>query len=192
MTDQTLTSGLPIRTEVVLTGDGLQRLTKGAFRAVRRSRAVWILLALAVAYVAFFFTLGISAGVIILIVVVAAGGLIATVIRSRTRRSLQAVPVGTVQRAEFRSADFTFWTLRPTTNTLLGQSFLTTRFMMLRDYVEVQNVVVNDDAVGILFSARPATREVFPRELIPDDALALMARYTKVTGKWSPPPAPTN
>ncbi|WP_078315734.1 hypothetical protein [Mycobacterium sp. D16Q16] len=188
MTDQHPVAGLPIRTEVVLTEDGRGKLTNGALRTVARSRAVWILLVGAVLYVAFFFVfVEAPAGVVILIVVVAAAALIASRIRSRTRLSMQAIPVGTVQRAEFGASEFTFWVLRPTANALLGQSFLTTRLMILRDYTEIKNVVVNDNAVGILFSARPGTREAFPRELFPDHALALMSRYTKVTGKWVPP-----
>lgn len=193
MTDQELLSGLPIRTEVVITEEGLQRLAKGAFRTVSRSRGVWILAALAVAYVVYFFTMvGATAGGVVLVVVLAVAVLLVAVARSRTRRSMQVIPAGTVQRAEFGSADFTFWTFRPTTNALLGQSFLTPRFMMVRDYPEVRNVVVNDYVVGVLFSARPGTREIFPRELFPDEALALMSRYVKVTGKWLPPTAPTS
>ncbi|MGH3953748.1 hypothetical protein [Mycobacteroides salmoniphilum] len=193
MTYQHPVAGPPIRTEVVLTEDGRGNLTKGALRTVARSWGVWILLVGAVLYVAFFFVfVGAPAGVVILIVVVAAVALIASRIRSRTRLSMQAIPAGTVQRAEFGASDFTYWVLRPTTNALLGQSFLTTRLMVLRDYAEIKNVVVNDNAVGILFSARPGTREAFPRALFPDEALALMSRYTKVTGKWSPLPAPTN
>ncbi|MUM17225.1 hypothetical protein FZI91_19875 [Mycobacterium sp. CBMA271] len=188
MTGQVLSPDVPIQTEVVLTEDGLKELLKGAFRTFTRSRGVWLLLTLAVAYVAFFFiAVSRASGVVILVVVLGLVMLLGAVIRSRTKRSILAVPAGTVQRAEFRSADFTFWTLRPTTNALLGQSFLTARFMMLRDYTEIQNVLVNDDAVGILFLARPATREIFPRALFPDEALALMSRYTKVGGKWSAP-----
>lgn len=193
MTDQAMRSGLPIRTETVLTEDGREKLAKGALRTVTRSRGVWILLALAVLYVAFFFVfVAAPAGVVILIVVIAAAALIAARIRSRTRLSMRAIPVGTVQRAEFGGSDFTYWVLRPTTNALLGQSFLTTRLMVLRDYTEIKNVVVNDNAVGILFAARPGTREAFPRDLIPDAALALISRYTKVSGRWSPPQAPTS
>ncbi|TEA01184.1 hypothetical protein [Mycobacteroides salmoniphilum] len=193
MTDQHPVTGLPIRTEVVLTEEGRGKLTRGALRTVARSWGVWILIVGAVLYVAFFFVfVDVFAGVVILIVVVAAAALIASRIRSRTRLSMQSILAGTVQRAEFGASDFTYWVLRPTTNALLGQSFLTTRLMVLRDYAEIKNVVVNDDAVGILFSARPGTREAFPRELFPDHALGLMSRYTKVIGKWSPPPAPTN
>lgn len=191
MTDQGLAGGLPIRTEVVLTEDVRAQLTKGALRTVARSRGVWILLALAVVYVAFFFVfVAVPAGVVILVVVVAAAALVTSRIRSRMRLSMQAIPAGTVQRAEFGASDFTLWTLRPTTNALLGQSFLATRLMVLRDYAEIKNVVVNDNAVGILFAARPGTREAFSRQLVPDQALALMSRYTKVSGKWSPPTGP--
>ncbi|MBA0044962.1 hypothetical protein [Mycobacterium sp. NPDC050853] len=193
MTDPEPSPGLPIRTEVVVTEERLQTLAKGAFRTVLRSRGVWILLVLSVVYVAYFFAfVGTTAGVVILVVVAAAVVLVAAVLRSRTRRSMQAIPAGTVQRAEFRSADFTYWTLRATTNALLGQSFLTARFMSVRDYAEIQNVVANDAVVGIIFSARPATREIFPRALFPDEALALISRYAKVTGKWQSPSAPTN
>lgn len=193
MTEQGLERGSPIRTEVVLTDEARVRLAKGALQTVGRSRGVWVLLVLAVLYVGFFFVfVAVPAGVIILIVVIAAAALITSRVRVRTRQSMQALPVGTVQRAEFGASDFTFWALRPTTNALLGQSFLTTRLMMLRDYAEIKNVVVNEYVVGILFAARPGTREAFPRELFPDQALALMSRYTKVSGKWSPPPVPTN
>jgi hypothetical protein len=193
MTDHDLASGSPIRTEVVLTEEGRGKLAKGALQTVARSRGVWILLVGAVLYVAFFFVfVAAGAGVVILIVVIAAAALIASRIRSRTQLSMQAIPVGTVQRAEFGASEFTFWVLRPTTNALLGQSFLTTRLMVLRDYAEIKNVVVNDNAVGILFSARPGMREAFPRELFPDQALALMSRYTKVSGTWSPPQAPAS
>lgn len=193
MTDQGPPGGLPIRTEVFFTEDGRARLAKGALQTIGRSRGVWILLALALLYVAFFFFfVGISAGVVILVVVAAAAALITSRIRARTRQSMRAIPAGSVQRAEFGASDFTFWALRPTPNALLGQSFLTTRLMVLRDYADIKNVVVNDHAVGILFSDRPGTREAFPRELFPDQALALISRYTKVSGKWSPPPTPTN
>jgi len=193
MTDQELAGGLPIRTEIVLTEDGRDNLTKGALRTLARSRGSWILLTFACVYVAFFFFfVGASAGVVILVVVVATAALITWRIRFRTRLSMHAIPVGTVQRAEFGASDFTYWVLRPTANALLGQSFLTMRLMVLRDYAEIKNVVVNDNAVGILFAARPGTREAFPRQLFPDQALALMCRYTKVSGKWSPPTGPTS
>ncbi|BEL39759.1 hypothetical protein Isolate57596_31260 [Mycobacteroides abscessus subsp. abscessus] len=57
MTDQGPPGGLPIRTEVFFTEDGRARLAKGALQTIGRSRGVWILLALALLYVAFFFFL---------------------------------------------------------------------------------------------------------------------------------------
>lgn len=172
---------LPICTEVVLTEQMLKRLRHEGIKMSFRSPAFWVILSLFLGFVVFFFAVGeVTFGVEFLAAVVMWLGLVASRIFSRTKRVVHAISIGTVMRLEFRSSDFTYWTLRGTTNELLGQTFLTPRSTIVRDYLEIKNVAVKDDVVGVTFSSRPDERQIFPREVFPDEALALLSHYTKI------------
>lgn len=178
-----------IVTESVITEDTRTRIVNGGMRGLMRSPRNWIGIALLLAYGMFFASFSRNAlGVVVLVVMFAIVGLLLLARRAGIRRSMTPLTLGTVMRCEFRSTDFTFSVYRNKANPLLGQSFLSLRTMAVRDYSEIRQASVNDAAVNLAFTAR-SVQEVYPRELFPDHALALISRYAKVIGKWTPVPA---
>ncbi|ALR12329.1 hypothetical protein [Mycobacteroides saopaulense] len=193
MTDPGPVGGLPIRSEVVITEDVRERLISGGLRTLSWSKGAWFLVAIIVAYIGYAALIwGPIAACVVFVIFAAIVAWATWLVRSRTRANIHTIPIGTVQRCEFDASQFTYWTYRPTSNQLLGQSFLTPRSMIVRDYSELQSVVVNAQVVGIIAAGRGQLRELFPRELFTDEALVLISRYAKITGKWQPPQAPTS